>query len=182
MIRRKRRLSNYVSVRATMNQAIIFLSIPFLAAAIGRAWWVDYTYEPKSDASKYNRNFSALEMYSCADYKYFTSQQCSEITRNKGMFNAVRDLNSDGILEHWSVGVAKYKSGKYPYANVVIVSDPNSKEIQQVLTVELDQPRFAAFFGKGNELSLFFCMECGNYANIQWKNNQWALVWPEPYG
>ncbi|WP_394175916.1 hypothetical protein [Thalassotalea litorea] len=161
---------------------MILIAVPFLAAAIGVAWWVDYTYEPKSDASKYSSKFSALEIYSCADNKYFTPQQCAEIAHNKGMFSAIRDLNRDGVQELWSVGVAKYKSGKYPYANVVIVSDLNTKEIKQVLTVDLNKPRFAVLFGKANELSLFFCMECGSYADIQWQNNQWALVWPEPYG
>ena len=165
-----------------MNRMTLILLLPFLLAAAGRAWWVDYVYEPTSDATKYAAIFSALELYTCKNDKYFTTEQCQEIARNNGSFNVIRDLNNDGINELWSVGVARYKSGKYPYANVVIISNPKTNEVQQVLTVELKEPGFAVFFGKDNELSLFFCMECGSYADIQWKNNKWALVWPEPYG
>ncbi|UTA48329.1 hypothetical protein L1F30_02005 [Simiduia sp. 21SJ11W-1] len=165
-----------------MNRAIFILSIPLLLAAVSRAWWVDYVYEPLSETEKYGSEFSAVEIYTCESDRYFTHEQCKGIQINGGKFSVVSDLNNDGVKELWSVGVARYKSGKYPYANVVVVSDPVSKTIQQVLTVELKSPGFAIFFGKENELSLFFCMECGSYADIQWKNNKWALVWPEPYG
>ncbi|MBK6740955.1 MAG: hypothetical protein IPG64_25475 [Haliea sp.] len=136
-------------------------------------------YEPKSDASKYGDQFSTVELFTCENDKYFSAEQCDDVSENNVTFTVLRDLNNDGVNELWSVGVAKYKVGKYPYANLVVVSDPTTKEIQQVLSVELNEPGFAVFSSKANKLSLFFCMECGSYADIVWNNNEWALVWPE---
>ena len=165
-----------------MSRVVFILILPFLLAAVGRTWWVYYVYEPKSEASRYSRDFSAIEIYTCKNNKYFTLEQCQEIRRNKGFFSAVRDLNDDGRKELWSVGVAKFKSdrsGNNPYANVVVVSNPETNEIQQVLTFEKKEPGFAVFLGKENELSLFFCMECGSYVDIEWINNRWDV--PVPY-
>lgn len=164
-----------------MNRAIFILLLPFLIAAVSRAWWIDYKYEPESDATRYGDEFSAIDFYTCENNKYFSAEQCQEILKNNGQFSVLRDLNGDGINELWSVGVAKYKGGKYSYANVAVVSNPKTKQIEQVLSVKLKEPSFAIFLGKENELSLFFCMECESYVDILWKNNKWVLAWPEPY-
>ncbi|MDO3387551.1 hypothetical protein QWI17_17040 [Gilvimarinus sp. SDUM040013] len=165
-----------------MTRITFYLLLPFLIAAATKAWWVNYRYEPTSDATIYGNDFSAVELYTCANNKYFTAEQCHEIAKNNGVFTVLRDLNNDGVKDLWSVGVAKYKSGESPYANVVVVSNPITKKIQQILAVELKEPGFALFFGSEERLSLFFCMKCGSYADIVWQDNEWTLVWPELYG
>lgn len=162
-----------------MHRLWILILVPLFLAAENRSWWVGYLYEPKTVVTEYGDQFSAIEFLTCENASYFTDSQCKEVSENGGAFSRLADLNHDGIKERWSVGIAKYKTGKHPYANVVVVSDPTSKKVQQVLIVELDEPSFAVFTGDESNMTLSFCMLCGFFMHIKWENNKWALEFPD---
>ena len=152
----------------------------------GNAWWVDFRYIPTSntmfgvEAEKINKEFSHVEIFTCKSIKYFNPDQCKEVKRNNSKFELVGDFNNDGVQEIWNVGIAKLSNGNY--AHTVIIRNEKSKNIEQVITVKVKQPRFSILSKYYGALKLFFCMECGDYAEIIWKNNKWVLKWPEPYG
>ncbi len=171
-----------------MYRVILLLLTPLLLASYSNAWWIDYEYEPRSKpigaiaSSKYDKELLAVEIFTCENNRYFTETQCLEIGENNGAFIVSGDFNKDGVSELWSTGIVKFRSSDYPFANVAILSNPDTGEILQILKVKRNKPGFAVFFEFEGRLLLSFCMECGNYVSVEWKNEGWALVWPEPYG
>lgn len=169
----------------------MFLFIPVLAGAVNvsYAWWVNFMHEPKSTsfdgvkANRYKKGLSKIEIFSCETHEVFSENQCDEISKNGGRLSLNGDFDNDGINELWNVGVAKYKKkdANYPYATVVLIRDAKSKKLIQVLTIEQKKPGFAAFFEREKSIQLFFCMECGDYADIEHINGKWVAKWPEPY-
>ena len=166
---------------------ILLLPMSISAVSISYAWWVDYSYTPLLDsfegkkAEFYNPNFSHIEIYSCETERFFTKEQCDEIAKNQGMFNLVLDANNDDELEEFLIGIAKNKNGEYPYSNIILIRNAKTKELLEVLKIDSPRQAFLIFLDTENSLSVFLCMECGNYADIEWVNEKWMLKWPEPY-
>ncbi|NRB38573.1 MAG: hypothetical protein HRU20_08915 [Pseudomonadales bacterium] len=167
---------------------LIVLLLPTCVWAISYAWWVKYTYEPISttfdakSAEFYDPNITHLEFYTCDNDRFFTKEQCKQIAINRGIFSLVTDGNGDGVEEEFLIGIAKNKKGKYPYSNIVLIRNAETKEFIQLISAESRGEAFSVFIGTDNGLAIFYCMECGYYSEIKWINNKWALTWPEPYG
>jgi hypothetical protein len=160
---------------------LLLLLLPITAMA-NDAWWVGFSHYPYSlsydgiKANSYNENFSHIEIFTCDNYKIFSKAQCNDIAEGGGKFQIKGDFNNDGQNELWNIGVAKYKNGKYPYANVILIRNSENKRIIKVLTIELEEPSFAIFFHNKKSISLYFCMDCDDSADIIWIKS-WELKW-----
>ena len=166
---------------------LLFLPLPLWALSVSYAWWIHYSYDPikgSFDGKKaefYDPNFSHIEIFSCKTERFFTKEQCKEIAQNKGKFNLTLDANNDGETEEFLIGIAKNKGGEYQYSNVILIRNAKTKQLIDVLKIDTPSQAFLVFLDTENSLSVFLCMECGNYADIEWLDEKWILKWPDDY-
>lgn len=144
------------------------------------SWSLDFSVEPQqslllpSSSSKLNAEISHITRLSCQQ-PILTAQQCQQIADLGGLLEILIDGNRDGLLERWSIGVARLKAGGY--AKVLIIEDDISHKVIQTLVIESETPGFSALYVQQGAVMWGMCLSCDVLANIVWGDGAYKVDW-----